>query len=498
MPLSNEEIGRRIITFDPAQPKPEYFATATEMAAALSQSGRTEPVPWPSGLAPVAVAPPAPPDPSAPLPAADIIVVTWTAAEARALSILFTAGVDLENWFEYKHNLSSFIPKVTGVRAPFNDPHLARYYRSLGIYYQCALAGKKVLCFKSGLHMDYDGPALPIVDLWNQILDETGAKLVITTGTGGGIGADVLLGDVIIAADTVFDCTAQFAGRPFKSSHYDTSPLPANPVAKVVDAMLQPNADRVKASKAQLHPNGMPAFFYRGSQIASPKIVTTDTFAFDNSTDSAGLQKLGNVCDMGDASLGLTLSTRPNPPKWVAIRNASDPQIDGTLPVPDQKQKANMYYTQYGPFTTAASLIATWGVICELFPPAEPAAAPALVGPELSMTHLFARAQQRQRLLDPAKVLLQIAASQNFTAAAVPATEVSEATVSEIQRYLPTINVDPATSQIDYRRIQYTDESDRGQELFLVQVSNDDAESFRGSYLYALADLLAKEEFVSS
>jgi len=123
-----------------------------------------------------------------------VLVVTWTVAEAVPLATIFTPGVPLSQWFEYTHNVDVFIPKVTGPKAPFNDPKLARYYHSLGLYYPVQLVGKNVLCFKSGLHMDYDGPAVPLLDLWKQILDETGAKFVITTGTGGVIGANVTPG----------------------------------------------------------------------------------------------------------------------------------------------------------------------------------------------------------------------------------------------------------------------------------------------------------------
>ena len=43
-------------------------------------------------------------------------------------------------------------------------------------------------------------------------------KMMITTGTGAAIGADVLLGDVVIAAQTRFDCTKQFKSEPWAQS----------------------------------------------------------------------------------------------------------------------------------------------------------------------------------------------------------------------------------------------------------------------------------------
>jgi nucleoside phosphorylase len=55
------------------------------------------------------------------------------------------------------------------------------------------------MCFKSELHLSQDGPKMPIAALWRQLIAEVKPKLVITTGTAGGIGAGVELGDVVVA-----------------------------------------------------------------------------------------------------------------------------------------------------------------------------------------------------------------------------------------------------------------------------------------------------------
>jgi hypothetical protein len=54
-------------------------------------------------------------------------------------------------------------------------------------------------------------------------------------------------------------------------------------------------------------------------------VVTTNFFAFDDSTDYYKLQGLGRGCDMGDAMVGNALQSFPH--SWYSIRNASDPQI---------------------------------------------------------------------------------------------------------------------------------------------------------------------------
>jgi hypothetical protein len=100
--------------------------------------------------------------------------------------------------------------------------------------------------------------------------------------------------------------------------------------------------------------------------IAERRIVTTDIFAFDTSNNYFKLQSLGQVCDMGDATVGRALANFPGV-EWYAIRNASDPQVpmNGTTQQ-DYRQadaEAGSIYRQYGGYTTAASVVATWAII---------------------------------------------------------------------------------------------------------------------------------------
>jgi hypothetical protein len=225
MPVSNIDLEDLFLNYDPLEPHPRFFKTATELLLAATKPVLPEPIPWPAGTQPVTL--PDKADSDGKLPEADALVVTWTVAEARALATLFTPGVQLEDWFKYDRDVSQFIPLVTGSKAPFNSsPHNSPYYHTLGIYRMCGIGGAKVLCLKSGLHFAYDGPAVAVGKLWEQIINDTKAKLVITTGTGGGIGSNIKLGDVIIGTDTVFDCTTKFKDAPFAHATYQASNLP--------------------------------------------------------------------------------------------------------------------------------------------------------------------------------------------------------------------------------------------------------------------------------
>jgi hypothetical protein len=485
------DLGELILNYDPLQPQPQFFRTATALLAARSRPAVPEPVPWPAGGAPVPDAPTRAPAPSAPLPRCDALVVTWTVAEARALAALFTPGVQLEGWFEYTHKVADFIPKVRGPRAPFNSrgPHNSnlRYYHSLGLYYPCRVGPAKVLCFKSGLHPAYDGPDVPLKDLWGQLLDETGCSVVITTGTAGGIGADIKLGDVVIGRHTVFDCNKQFKNKPFAHASYPTSTVAASAFRAVTGAMLKPNADR-------LPPATRPPKFWSPASAGSttPNVVTTDFFAYDNTTDTNHLQGLGNVCEMGDAVLGLALEGRANKPTWFAIRNASDPQIDGSLPKAQQDAEAGRIYQRYGTFTTASSVLATWAIIRHAFP------GPGPLAPRPK--DAAARAANGRAAPPPpsaSEMLLTLASGRDLAARDVAAGAVPAGTITRLKAELKKANVSYASSDVSFREVSFTDELGTPRRLHLANVSNDEAEAFRGSYLFEGEQLITKEEFVS-
>jgi nucleoside phosphorylase len=346
--------GLRRIQFDPfSAVAAPHWGSSPKAAVA---------VPWPAAQAPKPIK--AGYSANTPLPEADALVVTWTSGEARTMGQLF-AGTQLEDWIEYKHNVSSFIPIVTGSQAPFNynGAENARYYHTLGLYTLVELAGKKIVVLKSGLHPAYDGPHVPMMTLWQQMIAEVKPKLVITTGTGGGIGSDVLLGDVVIAKNFRFDCTGQFKAEPWSQSAYACAPVDEMAIERLITpALLKPNGQRLMTPRT-------PNMIYPSAPAAN--VVTTDTFAFDDSSDYYGLQGKGKCCDMGDAVLGLAMSGWVPPkgiviPSFVAIRNASDPQIEnsqGKAGLSSANKKAEQIYNDYQCITTAGSVIATWATL---------------------------------------------------------------------------------------------------------------------------------------
>ncbi len=83
------------------------------------------------------------------------------------------------------------------------------------------------------------------------------------------------------------------------------------------------NADRLPPDNTRL-----PKIIKVAPSGLASSVVTTDFFGFDTSDDHYKLRGLGDCSEMGDAVLGLVTSELgAAAPRWVAVRNVSDPQI---------------------------------------------------------------------------------------------------------------------------------------------------------------------------
>jgi nucleoside phosphorylase len=349
-----------ILNYDPEKPQAKFKGLGLEAVTASFDERVPRSVPWPHSpptATPLSPAPAAT-DSLARFAGYDAVVMTWTSAEAAALAALFTPNHLPSTWYEYRHNVASYIPLVTGPKAPFNDSSsdMARYYHSMGLYFPCTIGSAKVLLFKSGLHPAYDGPQIPLKKLVTEIVTAIKPKVFITTGTAGGIGTSTALGDIAMGPAVQFDCTTQFKNETWAKAKYNTSPLPAGALTAITPTLLDVNAARLPGSPT-------PKVWHSATDIT----VTTDFFAFDDSTDYYKLQGLGRVCEMSDAMVAMAMAAFPSV-EFHSIRNASDPQIPNpTGNIETANKDAGQIYTKYGPFTTAGSAIATWAVLAAKF-----------------------------------------------------------------------------------------------------------------------------------
>jgi hypothetical protein len=345
---SPEDFQREIIDFDSEAPEGLQFLSFTT-ATGLS---RFTDIPWPKGLEPQTGRKPSGKSKS-PLPRADVLVVTWTVDEGHALSRVLTPGKDSRNdYVPYTHNFAAIAKKMRR-----GCPALEA--KCLGTYWTTTIKDKSVVVFKSNSHMSQDGPKLPNIDVWRQIIEEVRPTLVITTGTAGGIGKEVEVGDVVVSSIVRFDCTSKFRSELFAKAHYSSKP--ATPTFFATARSL------FKANAAQLPKDNtrLPKIIRVSPSALSSAVVTTDFFGFDTSDNHYKLQGLGDVSEMGDAVLGLVVSGMgANAPRWLAIRNVSDPQIkaDG-LTLKQQAALAAQIYKGFGRWSSVCSAITCWASI---------------------------------------------------------------------------------------------------------------------------------------
>jgi hypothetical protein len=342
-----EDLQREIIEFDSEAPE------GLELLAASTATGLTRrftEIPWPSALAPKADKKARRGKNSA-LPTADVLVVTWTVDEGHALSRVLTPGKDSRNdYVSYKHNYA----KISRDMRP-GCP--ARNAKRLGAYWTGTVGGKTVVYFKSDSHMSQDGPKLPNIEVWKQLIAEVQPKLVLTTGTAGGIGAQFEVGDVVVSPIVRFECIAKFKNKPFHDAHYNSESPDQSHFAKA-HLLFSANSGQLPKDNTR-----QPKIFVVPDGGVNSSVVTTDFFGFDTSDNHYHLQGLGDVSEMGDAVLGLVASEIAGPPRWIAVRNVSDPQIKAEGTLRDQAKLAAQIYKAYGRWSSVCSAIVCWALI---------------------------------------------------------------------------------------------------------------------------------------
>jgi len=350
-----EDLQREIIEFDSEGPEGQSFF-AFSNAIGLSQFKE---IPWPSGLAPKTDSA-ARTGTDGRLPEADVLVVTWTVDEGHATSRVLTPGKDSKaDYVPYTRNFSTIAKKMK-----HDCP--AMMLKRLGAYWTSTIGKNRVVVFKSDSHMSQDtktppgaNETLPNEDVWAQIIDDVRPKLVITTGTAGGIGPTVEVGDVVVSRIVRFDCQKWLKDAPFHAADFDAP----DPKAKFFDQALE----LFKANAGQLpKDNTRPPQILNATGL-STSVLTTDFFGFDTSDNHFGLGGLGLAAEMGDAVLGLLMDHRKHAGKpvsrWIAVRNVSDPQIAAEGTLSQQAFIAGQIYKAFGRWSTVCSAIVCWALI---------------------------------------------------------------------------------------------------------------------------------------
>lgn len=350
-----EDFQREIIEFD-SQGAEGMSLMAFSAATGLS---RFTEIPWPTGLEPKTDTV-ARKGKQGRLPEADVLVVTWTVDEGHATSRVLTPGKDSSNdYLPYTRNFAQIAKKMRKGCPALNA-------KRLGTYWTTTISGNRVVVFKSDSHMSQDtkkapgtNQTLPNEDVWAQIIEDVQPRLIITTGTGGGIGTKCQVGDVVVSPIVHFDCQEWLKSEPFATAQYD-APEPKTKFFGDALTLFEANAGQLP--KDNVRP---PQILHTAGPSTS--VVTTDFFGFDTSDDHWKLQGQGFISEMGDAILGLhmkRLRDQGKPvPRWIAVRNVSDPQIQAEGTRQEQAQLAAQIYKGFGRWSTVCSAIVCWALI---------------------------------------------------------------------------------------------------------------------------------------
>lgn len=348
------DLARHLITFDPRTDEPMFAETA--------KLPTLTPIPWPQGLTPTPVITMV--HDEDPLPQADVLIVTYTVAEGLALADILTPGTTSREWHPYRNNWPAIKALIEGGRAPSLGSDCAGYWA------QTKIGDITAVLVKSELHPSTDGQHLPIVTAWQQWIEQVQPKLVITTGTAGAVQDTTMLGDVVVARHVSWDCEKQFHKQAFAGHTYHS------PAKIEADWFTEAERDLIPINAAQLpstYCTRAPKVWVDSSHPAH--VITTDFFAFDDAAGTYGLQTTdphARAVEMDDAALPLAMLGLVDPPPWLSVRNASDPQmgdavaVDGPPDLPAETKQAAAIYEKYGQVTSWGSAIACWAICTQV------------------------------------------------------------------------------------------------------------------------------------
>ena len=385
--------------FDLVKANKTFLAAAAKMEMVRQQV--SQPIKWPGGLTPATL--PnldghSPGDKiTGPLTGStDVLILLYTDQETEAFLDIFT-GNDVwsasrtRKWYPYTHNFGTYSDEIKGdsKRDIINSG-------CFGYLLPMQVGGKKVLLYKTLLHPKNDGNAMPFIPVIKQLMEDVAPKLVLTTGTAGGIGTTLNCGDVVITDTAGLHCRDTYPTFPQLNSMTNQKTQLKSVGTMNVDAtkiqlaqkdllgLAEPGLakcyDEFDGDEAYafLKPSNNPTIYVKGQNglpHAQPMvIVSADYLTVDDNMDSEQLQGLGSMNDTDDGFAAYAISLIPSAkqPQWLSVRNASEPQVESkTFPAGTSTQDiistleniAGPIYGVYQYCTTINSAFACWAII---------------------------------------------------------------------------------------------------------------------------------------
>lgn len=313
--------------------------------------------------------------PYTPLPAADVVVLTWTKAEWAALNQVFCSytqpmslddvahGVWITPWTFYARNYYTIQQDMVNVVKASQGGVPSLTNQAWGSFRMVQLAGQKVLLLKSDMHLAQDGRSLPLRQFVAQICSEAQPTYVLSIGTAGGVRSEDALGSALITNSARFYLLEDFKNAEFNRTTVTSSWQPATNLLPIAQRMVLQVPGYTVLPLSPHYPPGAsitpdaPASSIK--VVTQQPIITTDSFMFGTTTNS--LDQIGCIIEMDDAAVGMTCDQHNTP--FGFIRNVSDPVINGSLPPAIQTSWATYIYQQLGLYTSFNGALAAWAVI---------------------------------------------------------------------------------------------------------------------------------------
>lgn len=314
------------------------------------------------------------------LPKADVVVITWTAAEWKALHQVFCTSKDIidnnndwqKEWCLYKYEFDLIEPYLQKVVKDKKGNAPSLFNHAWGRIFMVQVGEKNILLIKSDMHLAQDGPEVPLQQFTQKICRESQPELILSIGTAGAVRKGDTLGSALISNQAYFDLTLDEKGKFVKEYKSDFIALNHKTVKShwlPVDTYLTTAG---KGFMLISEPDVLPPTpVYESTIIKANKtqpvteivldspVITTDTFLFGSS--DYDLQEKGCIVEMDDAVVGDICQKEGI--EFGFVRNISDPVINKNLNQHLKSVWAAYIYSEYGLASSFNGALTTWALL---------------------------------------------------------------------------------------------------------------------------------------
>lgn len=310
-------------------------------------------------------------DTPADLPTADVVVITWAAAEWAALHHVFCASASAMPYDDRnKASWSGWQKYSDGVPVGLN------YW---GYFRLVQVGAAKVLLLKSNVHYAAAGGEQNLEALTNIVIAKVCPQLILSLGTAGGARISDPVGTVnVVHADALYETSAPQSSWPRYSSNWTPDwavlganfgqllfPVPTTPADLSAIAAQFNQFYSTDYLLSEFDPDNLnvaaaiPAI--NNLSPTNTALLTARSFVVANTSGNLG----SFACvEMDDAIIGKAAAGKV---AFGSVRNISDPVQNVALSDRFQGHWGEAIYTAYGLYTSFNGALAAWALVAGQF-----------------------------------------------------------------------------------------------------------------------------------